>query len=362
MPQSTPQAAMLRGEEKTMIRELRWKLGIAPLQLGVIQSRAQNALRRARAALKEALHRARGGWTNVGAPPPWYAEKLIAHYFALDPRRDTPMRWPRCGATGRIEHGEHRRCGCGLAMAVSGNALKVWSAGVPHYATALDAEIGTTTVTEIERERAKDCLHPPARRGPHAHRRGDASHSRNPLDARPRTPRNGRERALPRLHETHRQQHVALAQPLALRMRGRHPLRGLALAHLARPPRRSRWGNTSVRAGIEGRRHENNADYARRRRANTKGSDWEMVETDTHDPGRRRLHHGERSVEHPSTGRVGRMARAHVEHEGSAARQRWNRRRGTAGTPSRVAVLGGQRDPGRQGRVADDRPSRRKTR
>ena len=163
MPQSTPQAAMLRGEEKTMIRELRWKLGIAPLQLGVIQSRAQNALRRARAALKEALHRARGGWTNVGAPPLWYAEKLIAHHFALDPRRDTPMRCPRCGATGHIEHGEHRRCGCGLAMAVSGNALKVWSAGVPHYATALDAETGTTTVTEIERERAKDCYtHPPA--------------------------------------------------------------------------------------------------------------------------------------------------------------------------------------------------------
>ena len=145
-----------------MIRELRLKLRISPLQLGAIQSRAQNTLGQARTALKEALHRARGGWTKVGAPPPWYAEKFIAHHFALDPRHDTPMRCPRCGATGRIEHGEHRRCGCGLAMAVSGNALKIWSAGVPHYATTFDAETGTTTVTEIERERAKDCYsHPP---------------------------------------------------------------------------------------------------------------------------------------------------------------------------------------------------------
>ena len=164
-----------------MMRELRWRLGIAPLQLGVLQSRAHGALTRARATLREIVHRARGGWPVVTQPAPWYAEKLTHHDFAIDPRRDdAPVRCPRCGCTGRIEHGEHRRCRCGLAMAVSGNALLVWSAGTPHHAATLDAETGTTTVVEVERGRNPSRhTHPPDEARTHAdgavHRRREVS-------------------------------------------------------------------------------------------------------------------------------------------------------------------------------------------
>ena len=112
-------------------------------------------MRRLAEQWRAAQHEAKQRWPKIDETPPWCAEILPQHEFAVDHKRsDNPMRCPRCEIIGSIEHGENRLCDCGLAMTVRGNALRVWTDHTPSYAIAMDRKTPPTTVLEIEPNQA----------------------------------------------------------------------------------------------------------------------------------------------------------------------------------------------------------------